>query len=124
LFYWLIVLAKFAADILMLAGAFRLLSCLISPKLGRLLTWIHTGEFLIIVLIIMALYHLGSYLANEVLWLNIADPVIIIDVSSRKDEFEAAFFIIQWLSTLFILIAIAGTLYVRQLGGVTRGGIL
>jgi hypothetical protein len=34
-------------------------------------------------------------------------------VSSRKDRFEAGFFIIQWLLTLFMLIAICVVLYLR-----------
>ena len=54
-------------------------------------------------LVITALYHLGSYFANEVLWLNIADVDILRDIVSRKYKFEAAFFILQFFVTLYTL---------------------
>lgn len=113
LLYFFITVTKFAADILVLTGTLRVLSCLISQRLDRPLLWIKIGEFQIIILLITALYHLGSYFANEVLWLNVADPDVINDVSSKKDRFEAAFFIIQWLLTLAMLIAIAAVLYMN-----------
>jgi hypothetical protein len=62
-------------------------------------------------------YRIVSYFANEVLWLNVADPDIINDVSSRKDRFEAAFFIVQWFLTLFMLTAVSVVLYFKKAEG-------
>jgi hypothetical protein len=104
--YFVITLEKLAADILILTGTLRIFSCLLFRRLRTPLPWIHIGEFLIILLVITALYDLGSYFAHQVLWINIADDDIIADVSSRKDKFEAAFFILQWLLTLSMFIAV------------------
>jgi hypothetical protein len=113
LLYFFITSAKFAADILILTGTLRVISCLVSQRAEKPLLLIHIGEFHIIILLITALYHLGSYFANEILWLNIADQDIISDVASRKDRFEAAFFIIQWLLTLFMLATISIVLFIN-----------
>lgn len=60
-------------------------------------------EFAILVLMVMALYQLGSLLATIVLWTRVADPSMISSVASYMDSFEAAFFSIQWLLTFAML---------------------
>lgn len=112
--YIFINLCKFTADVFLLAGIHRVTTCLISQRLEKPLKWIYIGEFLIIMIVITALYYIGSYFADEVLWLNVADPDIIDDVSSRKDKFEAAFFILQWVLTLFIFIIITVALFTED----------
>jgi hypothetical protein len=60
-------------------------------------------ELVILVLMVMALYQLGSLLATIVLWTRVAEPSMISSVASHKDSFEAAFFSIQWLLTFAML---------------------
>lgn len=111
LIYFFISWTKFYADVLILAGTLQVFSCLISQRLEKPLIWVRIGEFLVIILWITALYYLGSYFANEFLWLNIADPDIIDDISSRMNKFEEAFFIVQYLLTFFMLITISVVLH-------------
>jgi len=54
----------------------------------------------------MALYYLGSLLANQVIWLEVGDPDTLSLVFMRRNQFEAAFAIIQFL-TAFLIIAAA-----------------
>jgi hypothetical protein len=97
--------ARYATDIFILAGTHQLISEQLTNQPSNQLSkkariWHLMGELIVLVQIILALYFLGSLFANEALWLQIADPRVIDGVSSRKDKFEVAFFIIQFLLTL------------------------
>lgn len=92
----------------MLAGTHQLISNQLNIQPSNRLRkkawiWYLTGKFIVLVQLILALYFLGSLFADEALWLQIADPSVIEGVVSRKDKFEAAFFIIQFLLTLTLL---------------------
>ena len=100
--------ARYATDIFMLAGTHQLISNQLNIQPSNQLRkkawiWYLTGKFIVLVQVILALYFLGSLFADEALWLQIADPSVIEGVVSRKDKFEAAFFIIQFLLTLTML---------------------
>jgi hypothetical protein len=100
--------ARYATDIFVLAGTHQLMSDQFnrqprSQLRRRAWIWSLTGELIVLVQIILALYFLGSLFADAALWLQVADPSVIDGVASRKDEFEAAFFIIQFLLTLTML---------------------
>jgi hypothetical protein len=100
--------ASYATDILILAGTHQLISNQLNSQPTHQLrknarTWYLTGRLIVLVQIILALYFLGSLFANEALWLQIADSSVIDGVASRKNTFEAAFFIIQFLFTLTML---------------------
>jgi hypothetical protein len=104
--------ARYATDIFILAGTHQLISDQLnrqprSQLRGKAWIWHLTGELVVLVQVILALYFLGSLLADEALWLQVADPSVIDGVASRKDKFEAAFFIIQFLLTLTMLIGAA-----------------
>ena len=104
LLYFFIAVLRYTADILLLGGAHRIISCRLYIQLNKPLSWILVGEIQILILVLLALYYVGSYVANEVLWLNVADPEIVDDLSNRKDKFEAAFFIIQFIFALFVFV--------------------
>ena len=100
--------ARYATDIFILAGTHQLISDQLNIQPNNQLRkkawiWYLTGKFIVMVQVILALYFLGSLFADEALWLQIADPSVIDGVASRKDKFEAAFFIIQFLLTLAML---------------------
>jgi hypothetical protein len=100
--------ARYATDIFILAGTHQLISDQLNIQPNNQLRkkawiWYLTGRLIVLVQIILALYFLGSLFADEALWLQIADPSVIEGVASRKDKFEAAFFIIQFLLTLTML---------------------
>jgi hypothetical protein len=94
--------ARYGADIFILAGTHQLISEEMTNQPSSQLrkkarSWQQIGDFIVLVQVILALYFLGSLLAEEVLWLQIADPSIIDGVASRKENFEVTFFIIQFL---------------------------
>jgi hypothetical protein len=55
----------------------------------------------------VALYYLGSLLADQVLWLEVGEVDTIDAVSNRKSQFDAAFAIMQWIVAFYILIEAA-----------------
>ncbi|OCK81696.1 hypothetical protein K432DRAFT_403557 [Lepidopterella palustris CBS 459.81] len=105
LFYFFIACLKFAADFLILAGTHRVTSGLLFYQIKKAKIWHLVGEFIIIVLMITALYYLGSLLADEILWLQVADSDAIQSVNTRKNKLEAAFVILQFFLTLMTLAA-------------------
>jgi hypothetical protein len=108
LYEFIVSSARYATDIFMLAGAHQLMSDQLkthpSNQLRKRATaWRTTGKLIVLIQITLALYFLGSLFADEALWLQVADPNVISGIVSRKDKFEAAFFIIQFLFTLTML---------------------
>jgi hypothetical protein len=104
--------ARYAADIFVLAGTHQLISEQLTNQPSYQLSkkaqvWRLAGELIVLVQVILALYFLGSLFADEALWLQIADPSVIDGVSSRKDKFEAVFFVIQFVFTFKMLIGAA-----------------
>lgn len=90
-------MVKFMSEVLLLAGAHRVTSSLLSnrkPHFANL-----GGEFLIVVLILMALYSFGSLVVNIVLWLQVADPGTIDAIFWRRSRLNTAFCVIQFLLT-------------------------
>lgn len=63
-----------------------------------------SGELFVLVLKIMALYYLGSLLANQILWLGISNTNTIEGVMTRRDSFEKAFFALQFVLGFVILV--------------------
>lgn len=59
----------------------------------------------------MALYYLGSLLANQVIWLEVGDPDTLSLVFMRRNQFEAAFAIIQFLIAFLITAAAVVSLW-------------
>ena len=98
-----VVSARFAADIFILKGTHRLICKQLDTQFRKAHIWRFVGEFILIVLVIIAFYTAGSLFADQILWLQIADTSIIGDVAAREDKFEASFFIIQFLLTLAFL---------------------
>jgi hypothetical protein len=109
IFYFFIACFRFAADILILSGTHRVVSMQVYhrlklprvPKMPSL--WFLFGEFIVVVLAIAALYHVGSLFAHASLWLQVADPSLVGVVERRQDKFDAAFAILTFLFTLFML---------------------
>ena len=111
--------ARYATDVFMLAGTHELTLEELTNQPRRQLSrrtriWRLTGKLVILVQVTLALYFLGSLLADEALWLQIADPSVIDGVASRKDKFETAFFIIQFLLALIMLIGAAISVWYWQ----------
>jgi hypothetical protein len=109
LYYFFLACLKFPADILILAGSQRIISGQLyihHPKrTPKPVIWLLTGEFLVIILMILALYYIGSLLTYEVLWLQVADASVVLSVGTRRNKMETAFFVIQFLLTLLTLAA-------------------
>jgi hypothetical protein len=103
IFDWFLAVSKFASDISILAGAHWVISRQLFGRVKRPKVWLLAGDFLVLVLAVMALFYLGSLLANQILWLEVGDPDTISVVVVHRNQFEAAFAIIQWLTTLFII---------------------
>jgi hypothetical protein len=95
--------ARFATDILILTGTHRLTSAQLGARFRKAHVWLFIGKFFLLVLTILAFYTAGSFLGEQVLWLQVANPSVITSVAIKTDEFEAAFFIIQFLLSLAIL---------------------
>ncbi|KAF4631947.1 hypothetical protein G7Y89_g6189 [Cudoniella acicularis] len=76
-----LLLIKLPSDILLLLGSHRLISGQLFihslVQKPKPIVWLLVGEFLALVLAILALYYVGSYLAYEVLWLNVADDGLV-----------------------------------------------
>lgn len=101
LFYLPLIFSRFTADILLLFGTQILISYQLAFQLrNQIRAWRLAGYFILCVLCTIALYYLFSLLAVEVLWLQMADPAIISGVASRRNQFEASFFIVQFLMML------------------------
>lgn len=109
LYYFFLACLKFPADILILAGFQRIIFGQLyihHPKrTPKPAIWLLTGEFLVIVLMILALYYIGSFLTYEVLWLQVADASVVLSVGAKRNKMETAFFVIQFLLTLLTLAA-------------------
>lgn len=103
LFDWFLAILKFATDILVLTGAHWVTSTQLFGRVKRPKIWLLAGDFMALALITMALFYLGGLLANQVLWLEVAEPNTITWVFTHRNQIEAAFAIIQWFATLFIV---------------------
>ena len=106
IFDWFLSVLKYSSDISILAGAHWIISRQLFGCIRRPRIWLLAGDFLVLTLAVMALYYLGSLLANQVIWLEVGDPDTLSLVFMRRNQFEAAFAIIQFL-TAFLIIAAA-----------------
>lgn len=100
---------KAASNILILAAAHRIVSgqlfeCvqMMQRKQLKAKIWLFMGEFLIITLMIMALYYVGSLLSYEALWLGIADTDTVEEMEGRRNNLQSAFFAIQLVLTFMV----------------------
>ena len=96
IFGFFIQIFKVAADILFLMGAHHVVWSQISSNMAGALRWRKFADFVILLLIIMALYWLGSQFAFEVFWLQVADPDQIQFLLDRWHDFETAFAVLYW----------------------------
>jgi len=118
LFYFPIAVSRFTADIFLLVGTQILISYQLAFQLRiKIRVWRLAGIFVLLVLCTIALYYLFSLLAVEVLWLQMADPDIIRGVATRQNQFEASFFIIQFLVTLTMVTLTAVVVWIWHKGG-------
>ncbi|KAF2461823.1 hypothetical protein BDY21DRAFT_329748 [Lineolata rhizophorae] len=91
---------KFAADIFIIAGAYRIASAEISKRILKSWIWKATGDFVIILLTMLALFHVGTRFAHGILWIGVADIIDIQHLAQRRNEFEIAFMVLQFLLAL------------------------
>lgn len=118
LLYFPIAVSRFTADIFLLVGTQILISYQLAFQLRtQIRVWRLAGIFVLLVLWTIALYYLFSLLAVEVLWLQMADPDIIRAVATRQNQFEASFFIIQFLVTLTMVTLTAVVVWIWHKGG-------
>ena len=68
------------------------------------LTWRLSVDGTIMIVVLMAVYAIGSLLANEVYWLQVADYDQIQLLYNRKNSFDTAYVAFQWLLTLAIVV--------------------
>jgi hypothetical protein len=99
---WILAVLKFAADVSILAGAHWVISRQLFGRVKRAKAWLVTGDFLLLVVAAMSLYYLGSLLASQILWLQVGDLDLMNLVTVRRDQFEAAFAILQALTAFLI----------------------
>jgi hypothetical protein len=105
---------KFTSDIFLVSASHRIVSTQLydcyQVKRSLAKIWLMLGELLVIILVISSLYYLGSLLSNEVLWLEVANDNIVRDIVSRRNLFQLAFFVIQFILTFGTLV-VAGLLW-------------
>jgi len=114
---WFIAIFKVAADVSIVTGAVRVISGQLFYLVKKAKAWLLVGEFFIIMLMVTALYYLGSLLADEVLWLQVADPDVVGGVTARKNKFETAFVMFQFLLTLMALVEAAWSVWFHRKDG-------
>lgn len=81
------------------------------------------GETLVVIIMIMAIYSTGSMIGGQICWLSIADSSLINSLTYPQARFEAAFFAIQWLITLFgLALSVINWLYEYSEQNITTVG--
>jgi hypothetical protein len=113
LYYFFLASTRLATNLLILAGTCEIVSDQLYTQYGQK-RFFRIGELVLLVLTVMGLYYAGSLLATIVLWVRIAEPSMISSCASQQDHFEAAFFIIQWLLTLAMLVGTSWLLFVSE----------
>jgi hypothetical protein len=104
LYSWFLAILKFAADISLLAGTHWVVSRHLFDRVQRAKAWLLAGDFLILTLLVMALYYLCSLLASQILWLLVGDLDTLNEVSGHRNDFQAAYSAIQMLVTVLIVL--------------------
>ncbi|KAH8676465.1 hypothetical protein BGZ60DRAFT_428982 [Tricladium varicosporioides] len=120
IYYFFLACLKLPADILILAGSHRIISGQIyihhRTRTPRPVIWLLAGEFLVIVLIILALYYAGSLFAYEVLWLQVADATASFSLwFLRKNKVPSSSSPIQKKLKPFTAIISSTVLFIRSI---------
>ena len=92
------------SEVLLIAGTHRVVCREIFANMKRPLIWRLGISFVTLVLAAMALFEMGSRLATEVLWLQVADYSDVLFALGKQNAFATAFVVLQFLLTLAIMI--------------------
>jgi hypothetical protein len=111
LYDWFNEVFRVAANVLIPAGAHSVVSRILDWRWPNAKWWGFAGDFIVLVAQVMAFYYLGSLLADQVLWLQIAEVSTAETVSRRKNQFDATFSILLWILALFVLVEAAVALW-------------
>jgi hypothetical protein len=102
LFYALFAILKLSSEVAYVLVAQRFSACLLSRYQRSLATmWWLLGSMICLALAILALFFTGSFVANVVLFLQRSDIVINRNLKVREWKLEAAFYLLQCLSSFF-----------------------
>lgn len=98
-----ITLVKFCAEGLLVANAYRIVVLHLLQQSRKAKIALLVGEVLVLVLIVTALYSVGSLVACQIVWLQLADASTRNSFARPQVRFEAAFYIIQFFLSLFAM---------------------
>ncbi|KAF2192228.1 hypothetical protein K469DRAFT_307483 [Zopfia rhizophila CBS 207.26] len=104
LFYFFLAAIKLSADVSLLSGVVRITIQQIYHKIRNAKVCLLVSELFIILLMILALYYIGSFLADEVVWLQVVEPVIAAAITNQENKLETAFVVFQWLLSSMALV--------------------
>lgn len=92
---------KFCAEGSLMATAYRIVVLHLLQQSRRAKVALIFGEFLILSLVVTALYSLGSLVARQIVWLQLADETTRNAFSWPQRRFEAAFYGVQFCMGFF-----------------------
>jgi hypothetical protein len=123
LYDWFTEVLRVSANVLISAGAHTVVTRLLGWMGPSAKWWAFVGEFFVLTASTMALYYLGSLLADQVLWLQVAQVDTVQTIVGRKNQFNAAFSILLWILAFLILVEAAVALWGSWRGEKDRAAI-
>jgi hypothetical protein len=111
LYDWVTEAFRVSANVLIPAGAHKVVTRLLGWTGSSARWWSVAGDFMVLVARVMGSYYLGSLLADQVLWLQVAQVDTVETIIWRKNQFDATFSILLWILAFFILIEAAVALW-------------
>ncbi|KAF2472650.1 uncharacterized protein BDR25DRAFT_10731 [Lindgomyces ingoldianus] len=123
LYDWFTEVLRVSANVLIPAGAHAVVTRLLGWMGPSAKWWAFVGDFFVLTARIMALYYLGSLLAHQVLWLQVAQVDTVQTIMVRKNQFDVAFSILLWILAFFILFEAAVALWGDWRGEKDRAAI-